>query len=195
MMAVQRVHVVGGPGSGKTTLALRLGERLGVPVHHLDDLHRVGGANGRLRPAQERDRLVERVMEEPAWVTEGVHLGWTDPFIEAADLVVWLDTVSWGSATRRVLRRFVRGGWQGLRTEPSPIEGVPPRRRLIRYRHHLGALAGGVLENRRYYRSLRGTEDLPETRAATGERLSRRAGPVIHCRTDADVTRLLASVA
>lgn len=193
-MTVQRIHVVGGPGSGKTTLALQLGERLGLPVHHLDDLHRAGGGNGPRRPAHERDRLVERIAQGPVWVTEGVHLGWTDPFIEGADLVVWLDTVSWGSATRRVLRRFVRGGREGLCTQPAPRDGVPPRRRPVRYARHLRALGGAVRENRLYYRALEGTEELPETRAATGERLSRRAGPVAHCRTEADVAGFLASL-
>lgn len=182
-----RVHVVGGPGSGKSTLALRIGERYGLPIHHLDYVYRIGGGHGPLRSPVERDRWTAEIVSQPAWITEGVHLGWTQPLVDGADLVVWLDGVDWLTASRRILRRFTVGGTQGLR-EPRP-GGLSHRVRG--YGGHLIALAGALRETRNYYRSTRGTPNLPETRAATAERLAHRAGRVIHCRTDADVRRLM----
>jgi adenylate kinase family enzyme len=35
---VQRVLIIGPCGSGKSTLAFTLGRRLGLPVHHMDQL-------------------------------------------------------------------------------------------------------------------------------------------------------------
>ena len=35
----QRALIIGGVGSGKTALAIRLGEKLSLPVHHLDRLY------------------------------------------------------------------------------------------------------------------------------------------------------------
>ena len=35
-VAAMRMYVIGGPGSGKTSLAVALGDRLSVPVVHLD---------------------------------------------------------------------------------------------------------------------------------------------------------------
>ena len=40
----RRIHIVGGPGSGKTTLAARLGRHLGVPVYDLDAIAYEAGA-------------------------------------------------------------------------------------------------------------------------------------------------------
>jgi adenylate kinase family enzyme len=37
--AVQRVSIVGPGGAGKTTIALEIGCRLGIPVVHLDRLY------------------------------------------------------------------------------------------------------------------------------------------------------------
>jgi adenylate kinase family enzyme len=37
--AVQRVSIVGPGGTGKTTIALEIGRRLGMPVVHLDRLY------------------------------------------------------------------------------------------------------------------------------------------------------------
>ena len=49
-MTPRRIHVTGGQGSGKTTLAARLHRVTGLPVHELDLIARIGGASGcRLR--------------------------------------------------------------------------------------------------------------------------------------------------
>jgi adenylate kinase family enzyme len=42
--AVQRVSIVGPGGTGKTTIALEIGRRLGMPVVHLDRLYWQPGA-------------------------------------------------------------------------------------------------------------------------------------------------------
>jgi len=34
--SADRIHIIGGPGAGKSTLARRLGATLGLPVHTLD---------------------------------------------------------------------------------------------------------------------------------------------------------------
>jgi hypothetical protein len=33
---LKRIHIVGGPGSGKTTLTHEIGTRLGIEIHELD---------------------------------------------------------------------------------------------------------------------------------------------------------------
>lgn len=185
---------MGGPGSGKSTLARRVGQRLGIPVHHLDDLYRDGGGTGPIRTPRERDELVERVIRLHAWVTEGVHLGWTDPFIEDADIVVWLDTVGWGSASRRVARRFIRGGAVGLGRGARVATARGAGSRLLAAAGHVRDLGRSIAESRAYYRSTDGTPGLPETRVATAERLARRDRGLIHCRSDLDVARFLASL-
>lgn len=195
-MRPRRIHLIGGPGSGKTSLSVRIAARTGLPVHHLDDVARVGGGTGPLRPAEERAPLVERILASDAWITEGVHVGWTERFLERAELVVWLDYVSWPTATRRIVRRFVGGALREVRTRRG-------RERFTRfgdYGRQLRALGGAMLESRRYY----ATADLgasappdadgpsdPDSRSATAALLEPYRDKLVHCRGAADVTALL----
>jgi hypothetical protein len=98
--------MIGVPSAGKTTLATELAQRLDVPVYALDQLAFVDD-RWTLRAESERDEMLARILEEPGFVTEGGFLGWTDPLLAAADVVLWLDpplrTLVW-----RHIRRFRR---------------------------------------------------------------------------------------
>jgi hypothetical protein len=97
-----RVHIVGLPSSGKTTLAKGLSAHLNLPHHDLDAVAFLDEAWSP-RPALERDRLVAEILTSRDWVTEGYFLGWATPFLAAADHVVWLDP-----SLPRLLYRHIR---------------------------------------------------------------------------------------
>lgn len=87
--AARRIVVIGGAGAGKSTLARRLGERLGLPVTHLDRLFYgpgwtpVGGTVFRARVAE--------ALAGDAWVVEGTYHDASALSLPRADLVIWLD--------------------------------------------------------------------------------------------------------
>ena len=89
---MRRVNVKGTSGSGKTTFARELAERLGVPFVELDALHH--GPNWSEPTDEEfRARVREALAAAPdGWVIDGNYeakLG--DTLIGAADTIVWLD--------------------------------------------------------------------------------------------------------
>ncbi|WP_288581359.1 hypothetical protein [uncultured Methylobacterium sp.] len=101
-----RVFVTGPTGGGKTTLARRLSQRAGVPIHSLDDIHWVPHPDGdRRREPAERSAMLDRIVQAEAWIIEGVQFKWTDRALERADLFVVLDVPRWKSVAR-ILRRF-----------------------------------------------------------------------------------------
>ena len=66
---MERILVIGCPGSGKTRLAKLLGEKLNIPVVHLDNLWWTGCWENVSR--EEFDARLEEALEEEAWIIDG----------------------------------------------------------------------------------------------------------------------------
>ncbi|HFD39830.1 MAG TPA: AAA family ATPase [Anaerolineae bacterium] len=107
-MRLERIHVVGTSGVGKTTLARRLAQRLGIPHVELDALY--WGPDWTPMPGF-RERVAEALRGE-AWTVDGNYRVVRDIIWDRADTVVWLDyalpvilfRVTWRTV-RRALRR------------------------------------------------------------------------------------------
>jgi adenylate kinase family enzyme len=76
-----RIHIIGGPGSGKSYAAAKLAERLGVPACDLDNLFWDNAAScyGVRADAVERDRKLAAVVSGDGWIVEGVYYQWLGP--------------------------------------------------------------------------------------------------------------------
>lgn len=116
-----RVMVVGCGGSGKTTLAIEVARRTGLPLVHLDRLYWSSGWTP-TPPEAWRDTMRAEVARE-RWVLDGNYGGTLDLRLERADTVVFLDVPTWTCLVRVVRRRFRYGG----RSRPSLPEGCPER--------------------------------------------------------------------
>jgi hypothetical protein len=108
-----RLHIIGIPSSGKTTLGKNMSKLLSAPHHDLDSLAFVD-ERWTLRPAPERDAMLARILEEPSFVTEGGFLGWTEALLAAADHIVWLDP-----PLPILVWRHLRRHWRHPRSLPS----------------------------------------------------------------------------
>ncbi len=86
----RRVVVIGTSGSGKTTMARRLGERLGVPHIELDYLH--WGPNWTEQPDEiMREGVLQALDGRDGWTVCGNYGQVRDIIWARADTVVWLD--------------------------------------------------------------------------------------------------------
>jgi hypothetical protein len=90
---MRRIMIVGSPGAGKTTLALALGRRLGVPVYHLDAMYWL--SRGRQRPPEQFEAELERILSGPDHIVEGSYEGSYPARLSACDTLVWLDLPLW----------------------------------------------------------------------------------------------------
>ncbi len=107
---MQRVVVVGTSGSGKTTVAARIGEELGLLHIELDSIHWL--PNWTELPDEEfRTQVAEKITVD-RWVADGNYKPVRDLLWRRADTLVWLDlpfrVVFW-----RVVKRTIRRVWTG----------------------------------------------------------------------------------
>lgn len=110
--------MVGVSASGKSTLAARLAERLGVPFVELDALHwEAGWVEAREDVLRERTKMATA---GAGWVVAGNYAALRDLTWDRADTLVWLDyslpRLFW-QLTWRIVRRCLLGEvlWNGNR--------------------------------------------------------------------------------
>jgi len=115
----RRIAVAGTSGAGKTTLAVRIGELLGIPHVEIDALFH----GPSWTPRETFKAEVEVFSAEPRWVTEWQYDAARELLAERADLLVWLD-LSRATVMRRVVSRTLRRRmrrqvlWNGNRESP-----------------------------------------------------------------------------
>jgi adenylate kinase family enzyme len=86
---MQRISVIGTSGSGKTTVARRAAEALGVPHIELDALH--WGPDWEEAPPEVFMERVSDAIHVDRWVVDGNYSKVRDIVWGRADTVLWLD--------------------------------------------------------------------------------------------------------
>ena len=89
MKEIQKIAIIGGPGTGKSTLAKNLGKEMKLPVYHIDGIHHL--KNWEIRPTQERDAIISEKVKEPKWIIDGTYKATLEERVINADLVIFLD--------------------------------------------------------------------------------------------------------
>ena len=113
--------ICGGSGSGKSTLGRIMGERLGLPVYHMDHIHWKSGWVE--RDQDDRKAMVREIVAKDTWIFEGNHSRTHQERLARADTLIWIDLPillrQW-----RVFARTVRSYGQ---SRPDLPDGCPER--------------------------------------------------------------------
>ena len=132
-----RIHILGGPGSGKSYLAAKLANHFGIPAYDLDGLFwdQTTSCYGiRANPAKRDQQLASQVAHD-GWVIEGVYYQWLAPSFKLADVVFVLTPSIW-IRHGRVIRRFILRRFGKV---PSKHESFADLWRLLRWSHAFDA--------------------------------------------------------
>lgn len=168
-----RIYIIGGPGSGKTTLAEALGRRLDLKVLRLDEHLDWKGLPGGVRLERDsaghpseamlaaRQTLIEDHLARSGWIVEGAEPVFIETVARVSDLVVWCDP-PFATAALRIVRRHIRADLSGT-------NAFPGYRRLYRFLRSVRQRYGNA------------PEDVGEqwTRAAVASAVGRPGGKVI----------------
>lgn len=141
---MNRIVVVGNSGSGKSTVAKKLSEKMAFPYLELDSIYHQPGWEP-LPEADFRARVAEFALQ-PSWIIDGNYtsLGMRELIWPAADTLVWLDLPRWVVMPRIIARTVKRGVtreelWNGNREPLSNFFDPRPDRNVMVWsfvKHH-----------------------------------------------------------
>lgn len=100
-----RISVIGGPGTGKTTLSNALSEKYNIPVTHIDGIHHL--KNWEVRDKSERDKIILDIVSKYKWIIDGTYHDTLTQRLEKSDFIIWLD-YSTSSQLKGVLKRYLK---------------------------------------------------------------------------------------
>ncbi len=118
---MRRILIIGSGGAGKSTLARRLGARLGLEVVHLDSLYWNPGWVE--TPKDVWRKRVEDLLVRESWVIDGNYSGTLARRFEACDTAIFLDL----PRTLCVWRALKRALIYRKRRRPDMAEGCRER--------------------------------------------------------------------
>lgn len=114
----RRIHILGGSGSGTTTLGAHLALALDDPHHDTDDFYWLptDPPYQTKRPVPDRLTLMEQhFLPRERWVLSGSLMGWGDPLIPWFDMVVFL-TLPKAERMDRLMQRERRSYGDSIQT-------------------------------------------------------------------------------
>ncbi|MEO6891074.1 MAG: hypothetical protein ABI456_16575 [Ktedonobacteraceae bacterium] len=143
---MEKIVIIGSPGAGKSTLAKELASILKMRVFHLDRFFWQRGWKGKTRDT--RIYLLECLVMEKQWIIEGTYLCSSEPRLNAADTIIFLDMHPLLCLWRVIKRHWVYLG----RSRRDIPEGCIDKLTLFRI---LKVLAFPLRERRKLEKKLR----------------------------------------
>lgn len=100
-----RISIIGGSGTGKSTLCEILAKKLKLPAIHLDAIN--FNENWVEIDKKERDKIISAKAKEEKWIIDGNYNKTLKERFDNADLIIWLDYSTY-MQLKGVLKRFLK---------------------------------------------------------------------------------------
>ena len=107
-MRYNKISILGGISSGKTTLANELSKILNIKSYELDNVAYKRRDIHKKSSPDERDKKLKTILKKNKWIIEGFYSRpWTYPIYKQADIIILLNVES-STTKRRVITRFLK---------------------------------------------------------------------------------------
>lgn len=103
---VSRISIIGGPGTGKSTLSRNLGRELNLPVYHIDAINYLD--NWQEIDKKERDKIILEKSNQSKWIIDGTYRGTLEARVKKADCIIFLN-YSTIAKLKGIFSRYLKG--------------------------------------------------------------------------------------
>jgi len=86
---MQKVLIIGCPGSGKSTFARKLHEQVEIPLYHLDNLF--WNADKTTVSSEVFKNRLDNILQQPSWIIDGNYASTMEWRIQHCDTIFFLD--------------------------------------------------------------------------------------------------------
>ena len=100
-----KISIIGGSGTGKTTLSENMAKELSLPVYHIDGMNY--HKNWEARDTNQRDEMILEKVKEEKWIIDGTYKSTLKQRLENADLIIYLDYSS-VAQVKGAMGRFIK---------------------------------------------------------------------------------------
>ncbi|MBS3680609.1 DNA topology modulation protein [Ornithinibacillus massiliensis] len=121
---MKKITIIGNPGAGKSTLARQLGDKLNIPVYHMDSLY----WKPNWQPSEDTELIQkhDEILKQDSWIIDGNYSATLPKRFADADTIIFLNYPTlrtlYGITKRRIQYRN--------RTRPDMAEGCHERLNL-----------------------------------------------------------------
>lgn len=135
MKVVNKISIIGGSGTGKTTLSNNLGKKYHLPVYHLDAFHY--SRDWEVRDKEERDKDIIKTMNQEKWIIDGNYFFTLKERLEKSDVIIFLD-YSFSTRIKGAVGRYLKN----IGKEKMEIPGCKERlskellRSVMKWKRH-----------------------------------------------------------
>lgn len=116
-MQYRKLHIIGGPGSGKTYSSNQLQKTTDLIAYDLDQVFWDQSKNTYIRASEElRAEKLDEILSGNSWIIEGVYYKWLEDSFHKADIIVILNPHviirQWRIFKRFLIRKFLLGDFR-----------------------------------------------------------------------------------
>ena len=108
-MKFNRIHIIGGPGSGKSYMGKKLAKKFKCQHFDLDDIRmREDDTDySKTRTEAESRKILRKLTRRKKWIFEGVYSDWVDTVFNKADRIIVLKPRKYLKALR-IIKRMLK---------------------------------------------------------------------------------------
>jgi adenylate kinase family enzyme len=101
-----KILIIGSVGSGKTTLAKKISNKLEIPYYEIDSIV-YNDIKKEKRLTQEQDNIIKNINKNNSWIIEGTLRKNLNYLLDLSDKIIYLNT-NYNIRKIRIIKRYIK---------------------------------------------------------------------------------------